>query len=405
MQLSGYWKELGVALWSSAALAAVAQAADAGAAGLPCQPLTCSTLIPTRGIDDPKTNDCAYRAGNLWWVDYVAGSLTWSERKRSNPVTVAVFDDGFWLDHEELRDQLWTNEAEAHGEAGADDDGNGYVDDVHGWDFVDNSPDVTPKGECRDRVSHGTFMASLVAGERNNHVGIAAPGADGARVMPLRIVGCEGSAAKADPARLVRALEYATRMGARILSFSAHWSVTSAELDAAFREIADRPGSPVAAIVVASVPNKGEPAAGYPAAYDFRRIVRAIPIGDGDNLSPGTSPAPIGLNLGAPSACVIGAGAPPAQYHVEQGSSNSTAILAGLLAGIWSSPRYAKLTTDEFLAGVIEGRMSKTGRHSKPGSRTPYLKGVPLADACLLATERRSASVCRRPEAHREARP
>ncbi len=390
---------LGVLGGASAPTAAQGQA-------FPCKPLACSTLLPTQTVDDIGTNDCAYRAGNLWWVDYVAGSLVWRDAgARGTPVTVAVFDDGFWLDHEDLRNQLWTNETESRGKAGVDDDGNGYVDDVHGWDFVDNSPDVTPKGACRERFSHGTLMASLVAGERNNRVGIAAPGSDGARVMALRITGCDGTATQVDPARLVRALEYATRMGARILSFSAHWSVTSEQLDAAFREIADRPGSPVAAIVIASVPNKGEPVAGYPAAYDFRRIVRAVPIGNDDQLSPGTSPAPPGLNLGAPSACVIGAAAPPDHYRLEQGSSNSTAILAGLLAGIWSSPRYAKLGPDEFLAGVVEGRMSRTARRSKPGSRAPYLNGVPLADACLLATERRSASVCRRPEAHREARP
>jgi subtilisin family serine protease len=380
--------------------------------GFPCQPVTCSTLLPAT-VADPNTNDCAYRAGNLWWVDYVAGSLAWSEHGRApRPVTVAVFDDGAWIDHEDLRNQLWTNEAEAHGKPGVDDDGNGYVDDVHGWDFVDNSPDVSPKGACRDRVSHGTMMASLVAAERNNRVGIAAPGSDGARVMILRIVGCDESTTRVDPARLIRALQYATRMGARILSFSAHWSVTTPELDAAFREIANTPGSPVAAIVVASVPNRGEPEAGYPAAYDFSRIVRAIPIGNDDEISPGTSPAPPGLNLGSPSACVIGAGRSPSQYRLEQGSSNSTAILAGLLAGIWSSPRYAKLSPDEFLAGVVEGRMSKTERRSKPGLRPPYLEGVPLADACLLASEpgrpmgqRHSASVCRQPEAHREARP
>lgn len=402
MGLRGHYKAVVslVILWSTAA-SIRAQLPP----GFPCQPVACSDLLPGPSADDSKTNDCAYRAGNLWWVDYVAGSLAWNASERSKPVTVAVFDDGAWIDHEELRNQLWTNEAEAQGKAGVDDDGNGYVDDVHGWDFVDNSPDVTPKGNCRNSPSHGTFMASLVAAERNNRVGIAAPGSDGARLMILRIVGCEGAAMHADPARLVRALDYATRMGARILSFSAHWSVTTPELDAAFREIADRPGSPVAAIVVASVPNKGEPAAGYPAAYDFRRIVRAVPIGNNDMLSPGTSPAPRGINLGAPSACVIGAGNPPAQYRLEQGSSNSTAILAGLLAGIWSSPRYARLTTDEFLAGVVERRMSKTTRRSKPGSRAPYLEGVPLADACVLATERRSASVCRQPEAHREARP
>jgi subtilisin family serine protease len=371
-----------------------------------CRPLTCSTLIPSASIDDAATNDCAYRAGNLWWVDYVAGSLTWSARKPVRPVVVAVFDDGAYTDHEDIRNQLWTNQAELHGKPGVDDDGNGYVDDLHGWDFVDNSPDVSPKGECRSRISHGTMMASLVAAERNNRVGIAAPGSDGARLMILRVVGCNGSLNDdADLQRLTRALDYATRMGAQILSFSAHWNASTPELDRAFSEIADRQDSPRSAIVVASVPNKGEPAAGYPAAYTFHRIVRAIPIGNDDMISPGTTVAPPGLNLGVPSACVIGASGPPDHYRVEQGSSNSTAILSGLLAGIWASPPYAKLTTDEFLARVVQERLVTTSRRSKPGSRTPYLNGVPLADACLLETERRKARVCPRPGSQREPRP
>src|SRR5581483_6228640 len=270
-------------------LSSVVSASAQEPAGFPCRPLTCSTLLPSR-VDDVGTNDCAYRVGNLWWVDYVAGSLAWRDRKPTQPVIVAVFDDGAYVDHEELRNQLWTNEAEADGKAGVDDDGNGYVDDVHGWDFVDDSPDVSPKGECRSRFSHGTLMASLVAAERNNGVGIAAPGSDAARVMILRVVGCHsGVDDTASPKRLIRALDYATRMGARILSFSAHWNATTPELDAAFADIADRPDSPRAAIVVASVPNKGEPSAGYPAAYRFRRIVRAIPIGNEDTISPGTS--------------------------------------------------------------------------------------------------------------------
>jgi thermitase len=371
-----------------------------------CQPLTCSTLLPSTPVDDSRTNDCAYTVGNLWWVDYVAGSLTWSDRRSVKPVIVAVFDDGAFVDHEDLRNQLWTNEAEAHGKPGTDDDGNGYVDDLHGWDFIDNSPDVSPKGECRSRMSHGTLMASLVAAERNNGLGIAAPGSDGARLMILRVVGCNrGVNDDANPQRLIRALDYATRMGARILSFSAHWNATTPELDKAFEEIADRQDARHPAIVVASVPNKGEPQAGYPAAYTFRRIVRAIPIGNDDTISPGTTIAPSGLNLGAPSACVIGAGAAPDHYRLEQGSSNSTAILSGLLAGIWASPPYAKLTTDEFLARVVQARMVETPRRSKPGSRPPYLEGVPIADACLLETERRKARVCPQPGSQRKPRP
>ncbi|HEY0341524.1 MAG TPA: hypothetical protein VGC34_12010, partial [Steroidobacteraceae bacterium] len=152
MELRGYSARLYLAILGSMAVPAIA----AEPAGFPCQPLVCSTLLPAARIDDPNTNDCAYHAGNLWWVDYVAGSLTWNSPEAVRPVTVAVFDDGAWIDHEDLRNELWTNEAEAHGRAGVDDDGNGYVDDLHGWDFVDNSPDVSPKGACRDRVSHGT---------------------------------------------------------------------------------------------------------------------------------------------------------------------------------------------------------------------------------------------------------
>src|SRR3569833_253739 len=371
-----------------------------------CQPVACSTLSPSLPVDAPGNNDCAYRAGNLWWVDYVAGSLTWNDRRPVKPVIVAVFDDGAFIDHDDLRNQVWTNEAEAHGKPGADYDGNGYVDDVHGWDFVDNSPDVSPKGDCRGRLSHGTMMASLVAAERNNGIGIAAPGSDGARVMILRVVGCHGGVNDdANPERLARALDYATRMGARILSFSSHRYATTPELDKAFAEVADKRDARHPTNEDTSVPNKGEPEAGYPAAYTFLRIVRAIPIGNDDMISPGTTIAPEGLNLGAPSACVIGAAKSPDGYRLEQGSSNSTAILSGLLAGIWASAPYAKLTTDEFLARVVQGRMVASPRRSKPGSRVPYLNGVPIADACLLETERRKARVCPQPGSQREPRP
>jgi subtilisin family serine protease len=392
-----------LALWLLPVIAGAQAAPAPDLASFACHSQSCSTLVPAASVDDPFDNDCAYRNGNEWWLDYVAGSLAWSKTPRKHPITVAVFDDGAALDHPALRNRLWTNEAEARGKPGVDDDGNGYIDDVHGWDFVDNHPIASPQGACRDQPSHGTFMASLIAAERNNGIGIAAAGSDGARVMVLRIVGC-GTDTRVDPERIKRALEYATRMGARILSFSAHWNASTPELDAAFAEIADRPDSPRAAIVVASVPNKGERDAGYPAAYPFRRIVRAVPIGDQDRISPGTAAIPAGLNFGAPSACVIGATAAPG-FAIANGSSNSTAILAGLLAGIWSSPAYARFSTDQFLARVIRARMLLTARRSRPGLRVPYLTGVPLADACTLLTQGgKSAQVCQRRDRKQEAR-
>jgi hypothetical protein len=390
------------ALASTALCAQTARAIpDAIPGEYACRALSCSSLVPSRTVDDKSTNDCGYRSGNQWWVDYVAGSLTWNDEPPARRVTVALFDDGALLDHVELRNQLWTNEREARGKPGVDDDGNGYIDDLHGWDFVDEDANVSPEGECVGRASHGTFMASLIAAERNNNAGIAAAGSDGARVMVLRIVGCGGgSKDPANPRRLVRALNYAQANGARVMSFSAHWADTTPELDATFARIADAPSeraSDPGAIIVASVPNKGEALAGFPAAYRFRRIVRAVPIGNDNIISPGTSAAPDGLNLGAPSACVLGATAGSLGYRIEQGSSNSAAILSGLLAGLWASVPYARFSADEFLAKVVRDRMSRTPRRSQPDLRGDYPLGVPLADACTLATKRRSAHVCLRP--------
>jgi subtilisin family serine protease len=390
-------KHLFYALFAFAPAIALAQNAPAYGE-FACRPLTCSTLVPSKFVDDSSTNDCGYRNGNTWWLDYVAGSLTWGTHPSGERVTVALFDDGAMTDHVELRNQLWTNEAEAHGKPGVDDDGNGYIDDIHGWDFVDDDANVAPEGECAGRASHGTFMASLIAAERNNGAGIAAAGSDGARVMVLRIVGCGGgSKDRANADRIIRALDYATRMGAKILSFSAHWADNPPALQAAFARVADEDASTPGAhpaIVVASVPNKGEALAGFPAAYPFRRIVRAIPIGNDDIISPGTSAAPPGLNFGAPSACVLGATAGNMGYRLEHGSSNSTAILSGLLAGIWASAPYARFSADEFLAKVVRDRMSLTKRRSQPDVRGDFPQGVPLADACTLATKRRSANVC-----------
>jgi hypothetical protein len=362
-----------------------------------CAPQRCSNLVPAGRPDAPETNDCAYQNGNEWWLDYVAGSLTWDAgNERRKPITVALFDDGLNVEHVDIKEQLWINTVEANGKPGVDDDHNGYVDDVNGWDFVDNDPIVSPERECTTRASHGTSMASLIAAKRNNNFGIAAAGSDGARIMAVRIVGCGlGNNDRADPERIRKALDYAVSMGAKILSFSNHWFVSSPSLDAAFAEIAEKPDSPRAVIVVASVAARGEAKVGYPAAYPYRRIVRAIPLGNDDTISPGISEAPVGLNFGAPSACVIGATAAPDHYAITNGSSNSTAILSGVLAGVWSAPAYATLTPDEFVARVVRGKMSGTTRRSRAGSRTPYQQGVPIADACILQTSRRSAHVCR----------
>ena len=133
------------------------------------------------------------------------------ERTAGDPsVVVAVIDEYVQYYHPDLKDNMWVNEAEINGKPGVDDDGNGYIDDFHGFDFSSNKVDGTPGG-------HGTHVAGTIAATNNNGLGVSgiAGGTgknDGARVMACGALGANGG--NAETAAL--AIKYATDNGAVI---------------------------------------------------------------------------------------------------------------------------------------------------------------------------------------------
>ncbi|CAE6917799.1 unnamed protein product, partial [Symbiodinium sp. CCMP2456] len=126
------------------------------------------------------------------------------------PVTIAVLDTGIQLDHEDLQGRLWQNEGEIPNN-GVDDDGNGFVDDVHGYDFADED------GDPSDDDGHGTHCAGVIAAVRNA-VGVvgAAGGNPAIRIMALRFLSRDGGRTS----DAVLALNYAISMGAIVSSNS-----------------------------------------------------------------------------------------------------------------------------------------------------------------------------------------
>jgi subtilisin family serine protease len=128
---------------------------------------------------------------------------------RGAGAVVAVVDSGVAADHPDIAPAIWTNAGEVPGN-GVDDDGNGFTDDVHGWDFwdSDNQPD--------DYHSHGTHVAGTIAARANNKTGIAGVAPE-ARVMPVRVLNDSNAGRTADVAN---GIAYAARNGADVINLS-----------------------------------------------------------------------------------------------------------------------------------------------------------------------------------------
>ena len=99
-------------------------------------------------------------------------------------VIVAIVDGGIDINHEDLAANIWINTAEKNGTSGKDDDGNGYKDDVYGWNFVDNSATIVPH-------SHGTHVAGTVAAVNNNGKGVCGVAGGSGHGDGVRLMSCQ----------------------------------------------------------------------------------------------------------------------------------------------------------------------------------------------------------------------
>ena len=141
----------------------------------------------------------------------------WELCKGHSDVIVAVIDQGVKVDHEDLVDNMWINKGEIPGN-GIDDDGNGYVDDIYGWNYVDDSPEIFASQEN----VHGTHVAGTIAAVNNNGLGVngIAGGSgrgDGVKIMSLEVLGSSQSGTSGGGmAAEVRAMKYAADNGAVI---------------------------------------------------------------------------------------------------------------------------------------------------------------------------------------------
>ena len=139
---------------------------------------------------------------NLPWL--------WNQPKSKKRPVIAILDTGVDIEHPDLKDNIWSNEAEVNGIGGQDDDKNGFFDDIHGYDFVNNT------GVIGDRNGHGTHCAGIAAAVGNNGIGITGANPD-ALIMPIQVMDRTGQGTLSN---IIKGIDYANANGADILSMS-----------------------------------------------------------------------------------------------------------------------------------------------------------------------------------------
>lgn len=221
------------------------------------------------------------------------------------PVIVAIIDSGVDSEHPDLVNAMWTNPGEIPGN-GIDDDKNGYIDDIHGWDFYNDDSDIchyeynkelkknlADPNDCDD---HGTHCAGIIAAELNNDIGIAGVASIGnIQIMSLKIHG--GTSLSGSVSNAVKAISYAEMMGAKVCNISwGSYTYSSALYDAM------KHSDMLFVCAAGNDGNDNDYRPLYPACFDLPNVLSVTQMN-------ATGKLPVSANYGGDSVMIAAPGA------------------------------------------------------------------------------------------------
>lgn len=297
--------------------------------------------------------------GQQWGMNDIGVVEAWKVTRGNPDVVVAVIDTGVDYTHEDLLPNIWRNAKEIPNN-GIDDDNNGYIDDVIGWDFVsnDNKPydlamepiDILFKG---GNPGHGTHCAGNVAARGDNGKGVSGV-APNVKIMPLRFISEKGQGTTADA---IKAIHYAVDNGAKVMSNS--WGSEGEEAGApenkALRDAVQyAQDKGVLFIAAAGNGHKGvgydndtDAAPSYPASYDHDIIISVAALDVNNNLGSFSNWGAKTVDIGAPGVKVFSTVVDQGYTDVVidkfgfkanwDGTSMATPHVAGAAALYWSA--------------------------------------------------------------------
>lgn len=272
-----------------------------------------------------------------WGLSKSNAQKAWELSTGDRRIVVAVIDTGVDVRHEDLASNLWTNPGETGLDAqgrdkannGIDDDGNGFVDDVHGWNFVSNTKDLT------DNHGHGTHIEGIIGAAAGNGKGIAgvAP-----RVSMMTLKYYDPKAPNTDNLRnTINAIRYAIRMKADIINYSGGGTEFSQDEKNAIEE-ARKQGI----LFVAAAGNErsnSDKFKYYPADYGLSNIISVTAIDPRTEVLSSSNYGTETVDLAAPGQNILST-LPGNQYGPMTGTSQATAFVTGAAVLIKAHKKY-----------------------------------------------------------------
>jgi len=287
---------------------------------------------------------------------------------------VAVIDSGVDLTHGVIANSnsIWINEAEANGKPGVDDDGNGYIDDVRGWNFVARSPSVY------DDNGHGTHVAGIVLG-----VGMdvlqSQVRESRTKIMALKFLDGSGSGSTADA---IAAIDYAVRNGARVINNSWGGPSYSQALNNAYANAYNN-----GVLLVSAAGNNGQSLDTnpmYPAAFDTPSNITVAATSDSDTKASFSNFSQTAAHVAAPGVSIIstvpGTGcSAPGCFQMMSGTSMAAPFVAGLAALIIrEAPQLSGYQVKGIILGQVDVKPVLSTRVQSSG-RVNVLKSIQSA--------------------------
>jgi subtilisin family serine protease len=275
-------------------------------------------------MNDPSIQKNWGLMGTGGATDIKAGKA-WEITQGDREVIVAIVDTGIDINHPDIKNNLWTNKAEAEGKPGVDDDKNGFVDDIHGYDFVNNT------GDLRDNHGHGTHIAGIIGAEGGNGIGISGV-APKVRLMILKYYD-PASKGNDNLKNTIRAVKYAIDKKANIINYSGGGTEPD---DNEFRAIAAAKEAGI--LFVAAAGNErsnSDKAHYYPADYNLSNIISVTAINPFGQVLESSNFGVKTVNIAAPGEGIYST-LPGGKYGTMTGTSQATAFVSGVAALVLS---------------------------------------------------------------------